>query len=324
MNFNEGKIVNSKYKIIKKIGSGATAEVFLAENIVNGMNVALKIQNQKDEISNMDKRFELEAETLMKIQHQNVVETYDYFVFEDRRIIVMEYLRGKTLSEIINDRGFLNTKEIIKYGREVLSALVQIHALKVIHRDLKPDNIIINLENKVKLMDFGIIQTSENQNITKQSNVIGTVQYLAPEIFKGVKANEKTEMFSVGVIFYKMVTGVTPFKGSSPEETARKIINLEPTKPSRINPDVNAFLELLIMGLLEKNPENRLPDARTVLAKLERIETMMNENFSDYKNLSKKIKEIEYNWDISKQKKKEDKKKFKEEKKKEKRKEKKK
>lgn len=261
MNFKIGDIINDKYKIIDEIGTGASAKVYLAIDLKKDLHLALKIQNSLDEFSNMEKRFKIEAKTMLSLNHPNIVQTYDYFEWNDRRIMVMEYVRGKTIDQIIREKGPISSENVAEYGLQILSALSLIHDKGIIHRDLKPANIIINLENKVKIMDFGIAQVSMNQELTRQASVIGTIQYLAPEIFKNQKATPTSEMFSFGILLYKMSTGVVPFRGVSPEETARLIISKEPLPPKRVNPDVDEELNNIIMRLLQKDPYNRYKDA---------------------------------------------------------------
>ncbi len=288
-----GTIINNKYEIVDMIGKGASAKVYLCNDLENNRKVALKIQNMEEEFSNMDKRFKIEAKTMLSLNHPNIVKTYDYFEWNNRRIIVMEFLRGKTLDDMIKTQGHLNHKEAANYALQVLYALKEIHMLDIMHRDLKPANIIITLDNTVKLMDFGIAQISKNQELTKQASVIGTIQYLAPEIFRGEKASPTSEIFSLGVLLYKMVTGVVPFKGSNPEETARKIINNQPLPPSRINPDVDSKLEIIILKMLEKDQYNRVPntdEAIVIFSKYlnKNIDVEMNKDSNETKKKTKK------------------------------------
>ncbi|CRX37335.1 / pknB / Serine/threonine-protein kinase pknB /:214119 Forward [Candidatus Hepatoplasma crinochetorum] len=265
MEFKPNLIINNKYKIISEIGRGASAVVYLGYDLLNKKEVALKIQNQKDEFSNMDKRFKLEANALLNLNHQNIVGTYDYFTWNNRRVIVMEYLKGKTLEKYIREKEYLDSKEVSKYAIEILKALDHVHQNGIMHRDLKPANITITDDNKLKLMDFGIIQTSINQELTRQASIIGTIQYLAPEIFKGEKSSPPSEMFSIGVLLYRMSTGVLPFKGTSHEDTAKKILNDEPLPPTKINQSLDQELENIILKLLEKDYYNRYQTAQETI-----------------------------------------------------------
>ncbi len=292
MEFKKGTIINNKYEILGLIGKGASAKVFLSKDLESNMRVALKIQNVEEEFSNMDKRFKIEAKTMLSLNHKNIVKTYDYFEWNGRRIIVMEYLRGKTVENMIRDNGHLSNKESANYILQILYALREMHKREIMHRDLKPANIIITLDNTVKLMDFGIVQISKNQELTKQASVIGTIQYLAPEIFKGTKATPTSEIFSLGVLLYKMVTGVVPFRGSNPEETAKKILYDKPLPPSRVNPDVDFKLELIIMKMIEKDPYNRIFDTNLAIEEFldyldKKDESKSNEDSSDKKKSKK-------------------------------------
>ncbi|BDV03475.1 MAG: hypothetical protein HPPSJP_1960 [Candidatus Hepatoplasma scabrum] len=265
MEFKSNVIINNKYKIVSEIGKGASAVVYLGYDLLNNKNVALKIQNQKDEFSNMDKRFKLEANTLLNLNHQNIVDTYDYFTWNNRRVIVMEYLDGKTLEKYIREKQYLSSKEVATFAIEILEGLDHVHQNGIMHRDLKPANITITVDNKLKLMDFGIIQTSINQELTRQASIIGTIQYLAPEIFKGEKSSPPSEMFSIGVLLYRMSTGVLPFKGISHEDTAKKILNDDPLPPTNINKMLDLELEKIILKLLQKDYYNRYQTARETI-----------------------------------------------------------
>lgn len=265
MEFKTNIVINDKYKIVSEIGRGASAVVYLGYDLFSEKNVALKIQNQKDEFSNMDKRFKLEANALLNLNHKNIVSTYDYFIWNNRRVIVMEYLDGKTLERYIKEKKYLSSEEVASFALEILKALDYVHQNGIMHRDLKPANITITIDNKLKLMDFGIIQTSINQELTREASIIGTIQYLAPEIFKGEKSSPPSEMFSIGVLLYRMSTGVLPFKGTSHEDTAKKILNDEPLPPTKINPNLDSGLEKIILKLLEKDYYNRYQTAQETI-----------------------------------------------------------
>lgn len=270
MNWNSNTLVNNRYQIIGELGKGASAVVYLAHDLKREKKVALKIQNESEEFSNMDKRFKLEAKTLLSLNHPNIVETYDFFKTNGRRVLVMEYVRGKTLEKLIREKGQISNKDTAKYALQIFEALKKIHSKNIMHRDLKPANIVINIENKIKLMDFGIVQASTDQALTRQASIIGTIQYLAPEIFRGEKANPTSEIFSVGVLMYKMLTGVVPFHGMNHEDTARQILSKEPERISRLNPDVDASLELIVMKMLEKDYYNRFRSADSAIEALNR------------------------------------------------------
>jgi serine/threonine-protein kinase len=177
----------------------------------------------------------------------------------------MEYLDGKTLERYIKEKKYLSSEEVASFALEILKALDYVHQNGIMHRDLKPANITITIDNKLKLMDFGIIQTSINQELTREASIIGTIQYLAPEIFKGEKSSPPSEMFSIGVLLYRMSTGVLPFKGTSHEDTAKKILNDEPLPPTKINPNLDSGLEKIILKLLEKDYYNRYQTAQETI-----------------------------------------------------------
>ncbi|NOQ50219.1 MAG: protein kinase [Mycoplasmataceae bacterium] len=266
-------IINEQYEVIKKIGEGASAKVYEAIDLKTNHHVALKVEKIDTEFSNAQKRFEMEAKLLKNIHNPNIINVFDYFVWKKQMIIVMEILEGKTLDELIQEQGSIDSKQLVQYAIDILKALVELHRMNIMHRDLKPQNVMIGVDNNVKLMDFGIIQTSIEQDLTREGAIIGTIEYLAPEILRGEKATEQTDIYSVGIILYKMATGIVPFKiiGDT-KGTAMLILEGNYEDPSRYNPNINRELEQIIKWFIEKNFLER---PRTSLIAIEKLQTYL-------------------------------------------------
>ncbi len=220
-------------------------------------------------VSSPNERFLLEAETLIQFDNVNIVKVYEFFEWEGRNIIVMEYLQGTPLDRKLN-YDHIEISKAVHYIDQVLNALVDTHAANVMHRDIKPANINIEMDDTVKLMDFGTIQTSVDQDLTRQGAVIGTIQYMAPEVLRGQPANERSEIWSVGILFYKLVTGRLPFKTHSDQSATARTIIYEPFQnPSEFNQEIDPVLDGIIMKMLEKKSVDRYNSASDVRKALE-------------------------------------------------------
>lgn len=263
-----GTIIKNKYQIEKLLGQGATAQVFLAKDLEFDEYRALKIQQDQfgnQQISNLERRFSLEAKTLQQFDNKNIVKVYDFFSFENRKVIVMEYVKGKPLDQVLKEKRKIPCKKTAFYALQILNALVDMHKKEIYHRDLKPSNIMLTFDDQIKLMDFGVIQVSINQDLTKQGSIIGTIDYVAPEIIKHQKVSKSSEIWALGVILYKMVTGMLPFMGSDIVAKARDIVHKEPIIPSELNPDVDKHFEQIIMKMLKKDYYYRYRSAESAI-----------------------------------------------------------
>ncbi len=255
-------IINKRYQIIDLLGEGASSSVFLAHDNKKDLDVALKIEKPDANFSSAKSRFQMEGQFLKDINHPNIANVYDYFIWENKMVIVMEVLRGETLDTIIASQKYLSSEQIAKYAIEILSALVELHKRNIMHRDLKPQNIMVGYDNSIKLMDFGIMQISENQDLTKEGAIIGTIEYMSPEIIKNEKANPQTELYSLGIILYKMATGIVPFKSNGDSlATAKKILSGKYEDPSSYAENLDPRLEVLIKKLIKVNYLDRPKNA---------------------------------------------------------------
>ncbi len=291
----KNEMINDRYKIKKVLGEGASSNVYLAYDNLMKFNVALKIEKPYANFSATQSRFEMEGKFLKGINHPNIANVYDYFIWNKRMVIVMEILEGETLDSIISKQKYLSSEQIAKYAIEILKALVELHHRNIMHRDLKPQNIMVGFDNSIKLMDFGIMQISKDQDLTKEGAVIGTIEYMAPEIIRSEKANPQTELYSLGVILYKMATGIVPFKsGGDSIATATKILAGEYEDPSLYFFNLDPNLEFLIKKLLKTNYLDRPENAEAAIKEFETYLKQSSLTSFEFKK-KKKEKKIKLN-----------------------------
>ncbi len=245
-------ILKQRYQIIKKIGEGGTSNVYEAFDLEDKKELALKIIKKNSKVISAKKRFELEGKTLKNFsKYPNIINIYDYFLCGEYSVIVMELLKGKTLKEILKEKKILSVEQTLNYMFQIINALEIIHGEEIMHRDLKPQNIHINeVDNTIKLMDFGIIQADVDQSITQTNYVVGSVEYMAPEILKGNKATPRSEIYSLGIIMYSMLTGVVPLKGLDFKDTAKKHLHELPPNLTEYNPNVDEEINKIVIKML--------------------------------------------------------------------------
>jgi serine/threonine-protein kinase len=272
-----GSIIAERYKLISKIGSGGTADVFLAQDIKLNRNVAIKILAKTYSFEkNFVARFKKEAQILARLNHPNIVAIYDWGQYEDSYFICMEYVEGQSLQEIIDKQGILSPKLTAIYAIQICNALEVAHNNNLIHRDIKPQNIIVTPEGIVKITDFGIAKSLIEDN-TKTINIMGTSYYISPEQAQGKILSYSTDIYSLGIVMYEMLTADLPFRGENAIEISLKHINERPLKPSVLVKDIPAQIEKIILHCLNKNPQDRYGSISTLKADLQ--------NFLDKKPL---------------------------------------
>ena len=244
-------LIEDRYKIIEKIGHGSTAEVFKAKDLKTNKLVALKISIPFATVSNNQQRFLLEAEILLKLDNPNVVKVYGVTKYDDRTIIIMEFINGKDLNYYLKQDKLFTEVQSVRLILQTINGLKDLHKLNIMHRDIKPSNIMLGSDGRVKLMDFGIAQIDENQGLTKEGRVIGTPEYIAPEILNGTfKASQITEIYSLGVLLYKLVTGVIPFLGNTDQETAQLAIIGDHLTANEVDPKIDIVLSNIIEKMI--------------------------------------------------------------------------
>ncbi len=252
-----GTLIANRYKIIEKIASGGMAEVYLGYDSKMERKVAIKILHESYASSkNFVNRFRSEAQILAKLKNPNIVMVYDWGEFEGLYFIAMEYIQGESLKEIIEKKGALNPETIVNYSMQICNALEIAHTNNLIHRDIKPQNILITAEGMVKVADFGIAKSTA-ADITKTMNIVGTAHYISPEQAQGKVLDLRTDIYSLGIVMYEMLTADLPFRGGSSIDISLRHISEYPTLPSKIIPNVPEKLEKILMKCLEKNPSNR-------------------------------------------------------------------
>ena len=268
----EGKLLGNRYEIIEKIGNGGMATVYKATDKVLKRNVAVKIL--RDEFTTDDefiKRFEVEAQSAARLTHPNIVSIYDVGVDGNLYYIVMELIQGKTLKEIIvKEKGPLPWKWSINVSIQIASALEMAHGNNIIHRDIKPHNIIITEDGVAKVTDFGIAKAVSNSTITAFGTTIGSVHYFSPEHARGGFTDAKSDLYSLGVVMYEMVTGRVPFDADTPVSVALKHMQEEPVEPIELNPNLPIAVNKIIMRALQKDTTLRYQTASEMLVDLKK------------------------------------------------------
>ena len=296
----EGKILGNRYEIIEKVGNGGMATVYRAEDKVLKRNVAVKVL--KDEFTTDEefiKRFEIEAQSAARLTHPNIVSIYDVGSEDNLYYIVMELIRGKTLKEIIvEERGPLPWKWSVNVAIQIASALEMAHKNNIIHRDIKPHNIIITEDGIAKVTDFGIAKAVSNSTITAFGTTIGSVHYFSPEHARGGFTDAKSDLYSLGVVMYEMVTGRVPFDADTPVSVALKHMQEEPEEPIELNPNLPSAVNRIIMKALKKDTTLRYQSATDMLADLRQALKNPNGDFVEDKNYDATARTQKINTDL--------------------------
>ena len=262
-------LIDGRYRVVRRLGTGGMADVFLAEDQQLGRKVALKLLHRRfAEDPGFVERFRREAQSAAGLQHQNVVSVYDRGEFEDTYYIAMEYLPGRSLKQLIRDEAPLDPIRAIDIAIQILRAARFAHRRGIIHRDLKPHNVIVDDSGHATVTDFGIARAGAS-DMTETGSIMGTAQYLSPEQAQGHSVNAQSDLYSVGVVLYEMLTGRVPFDGDSAVTIALKHVSEAPVPPSRFNPKVSPELEQTVLWTLNKNPADRPADAEQLITVLE-------------------------------------------------------
>ncbi len=257
-----GRVIAQRYQILDTIGKGGMAIVYRAIDTRTGHSVAIKVLrpefNQDEEFLN---RFQREAEAASKVSHHNIVNLLDVGMDGDSRYLVMEYVQGKTLKEVIRQKGKLPYTTAGQIAIRILSALQHTHRNGIIHRDIKPQNILVQSEGHIKVADFGIARMANSSTLTKGDSVMGSVHYFSPEQAAGENVAETSDIYSVGVVLYEMLTGQVPFDGDSPVAVAMQHLHNTPRPISELSPEVPPAVNHVVMVAMEKEPRYRYQSA---------------------------------------------------------------
>lgn len=261
-----GKRVSGRYKLLEVIGDGGMAIVYRAKDLILDRDVAVKVlrsEFNKDE--DFIRRFKREAESATSLDHPNIVSIYDVGEDEEIYFIVMEYVQGKTLKQYIKEHGKISVEESLHIMKQIVSGMAVAHDHGIIHRDIKPHNILITENGTAKLTDFGIALAITSATITHTNSILGSVHYFSPEQARGGIANAKSDIYSFGAVLYEMVTGRVPFVGDSPVSVALKHLQENVIEPRRLNPEIPQSIENIILKSLAKNPLRRYDSADELL-----------------------------------------------------------
>src|SRR5581483_10077831 len=264
------QVFDGRYRVVRKLGTGGMANVYLAEDQELGRRVAIKMLDERhSQDEQFVERFRREAKNAAGLSHPNIVSIYDRGRAEGTYYIAMEYLEGRTLKELLVTRGPTPLPVAIDYTRQILAALGFAHKHGIVHRDIKPHNVVVAPDGRLKVTDFGIARSGTSQ-MTETGSIIGTAQYLSPEQAKGAPVTPASDMYSVGIVLYEMLTGSVPFTGDTPLEIAMKHLSTTPLPPSEKRPDVPHELDSIVLRALAKDPDDRYQSAEEMDADLAR------------------------------------------------------
>jgi eukaryotic-like serine/threonine-protein kinase len=255
--------LSDRYELSDQLGAGGMATVFLGRDRVLGRTVAVKtLLTQFSGDPHFIERFRREAQSAAALNHPNIVSVYDTGADDGTHFIVMEFVDGRTLRDVIREEGPLLAERAAEIGADVCAGLSFAHAHGIVHRDIKPANIMVTPSGGVKVTDFGIARAVSGETVTQTAQVLGTAQYFSPEQAQGQPVDARSDLYSLGVVLYEMLTRTVPFTGSSAVAIAYKHVKEAPIPPSRVNPDVPPALEAIVMKAMAKNPNNRYQSAQ--------------------------------------------------------------
>lgn len=285
----KGQKINDRYQIIRTIGEGGMANVYLAHDTILDRDVAVKIlRGDLADDEKFVRRFQREAISASSLSHPNIVEMYDVGEDDGQYYIVMEYVEGKTLKSLVKRRGALTLPEVIDIMLQLTSAVACAHDSYIIHRDIKPQNVLIKEDGTVKITDFGIAMALNSNELTQTNSVMGSVHYLPPEQANGSGATIKSDIYSLGILMFELLTGKLPFKGDNAVEIAIKQMREKIPSVCEINPDIPQSIENIILKACAKNPKNRYDN---VLEMHDDIKTALDEERKDEKRITYRYSE---------------------------------
>src|SRR5213078_4428333 len=244
------QVFDRRYRVVRKLGTGGMANVYLAEDLELGRRVALKMLDERHaQDERFVERFRREAKNAAGLSHPNVVNIYDRGEAEGTYYIAMEYLEGRTLKQLLVAHGPTPIPIALEYTRQMLAALGFAHRNGIVHRDIKPHNVVVGPDGRLKVTDFGIARSGASQ-MTEAGSIISTAQYLSPEQARGTMVDQRSDLYAVGIVLYEMLTGSVPFTGDTPLEIAMKHLSTTPEPPSEKRPEVPHELDMVVLRAL--------------------------------------------------------------------------
>ncbi|OGC77711.1 MAG: hypothetical protein A2145_00120 [candidate division Zixibacteria bacterium RBG_16_40_9] len=262
---------NSNFKIIDLIGTGGMANIYKARQISLDRTVAIKkLHPHLTQNLNFIARFETEAKAAASLKHENIVSIIEYGRDSEDYFIAMEYVDGKNLKDILEEHKKVPPEVALVIAREIASGLRYAHEMGLVHRDVKPANIMLAFEGSVKITDFGIVKASKDISLTTTGSTLGSPAYMSPEHLRGTDLDKRSDLFSLGIILFEMLTGQKPFFGENYQEVITRILTENPPKPSKINPEIDPRLEFILKKVLEKDKERRFQDAEELIEELDK------------------------------------------------------
>ena len=262
-------VIDDRYRVVKRLGSGGMADVYCAEDSQLGRRVALKVLNMRfAEDRGFVERFHREASSAAGLQHPNIVAIFDRGEWDGTYYIAMEFVEGRTLKEVVLEKGLAPPDAAIDITLQILRAARYAHKSGIVHRDIKPHNVLIDQEGRVRVADFGIARAGTS-DMTETGSIMGTAQYISPEQAQGRPVDARSDLYSIGVVLYELLTGRVPFDAESPVTVALMQVNEPPIPPMEIKPDIPPALDAIVMRAIEKDPARRFADADEFIAALE-------------------------------------------------------
>ena len=288
-----GKKLDGRYEILQLIGVGGMANVYKARDVIDGRLVAVKILRE-EYASNEEfvRRFKNESKAIAALNHPNIVKVYDVSFSEKMQSIVMEYIDGMSLKDYIDQQKIIRWKEAVHFTVQILRALQHAHDKGIVHRDIKPQNIMLLQDGTIKVMDFGIARFARSQMATITDKAIGSVHYISPEQARGEQTDEKTDLYSVGVMLFEMLTGQLPFTADSAVSVAIQQIQSKPKRPRELNPSIPEGLEQITIKAMQKDPAKRYQSAAEMLRDIDAFKRNPSVAFA-YKYLSAEEEEAQ-------------------------------
>jgi len=290
---NIGRLIDERYRIDELVGSGGMAYVYKATDITDGKTVAVKVLKPEFyDNTELTRRFKNESKAIALLSHPNIIRVFDVSFTDEMKCIVMEYIDGITLKEYLEMQGAISWKETVFFGGQILSAVAHAHKKGIIHRDLKPQNILLLSDGTIKIMDFGIARFARSETKTITDKAIGSVHYISPEQARGEATDQRSDIYSMGVIFYEMLTGRLPFDADSPVSVAIKQIELDAPLPTVINREIPQGLEDIILRAMQKDPSYRYQNVEQMIEDIENFKRDPSIHFA-YKYIAKPTNQTE-------------------------------